>query len=717
MPSAWEASFAQRHGVPAAAAAAAPPTREADRQELVALQAELRRHDEAYEAGEPVISDQEYDALYHRLVGLEAEHPDLVNANSPTQSHNTAAWGNFAEVEHETPMQSIENTYEVGELDKFHQSMVDVCGPDVAYSVEKKFDGLSLDLRYERGELRMGLTRGNYYKGKDVTRNVVHVEGVPTRLSPEAMQRYGIGEKLHVRGEVMMSYAQFDLMNAQLRAQGKPEKVSPRNAAAGALLTQNPEESRTRKMFFKAYMVPFDNLPAGVRKQEDVLRMLASLGFDAETPRMARNMKEVQAAIEDLREAREALPFAIDGVVIKVDDLDAQERAGRTEKSSKAMMAFKYNDQRAMTRVLAVDNQIGRTGKITPVARLAPVQVGDVTVTNATLHNYTRVAQLDLRVGDMVEVMRGGDVIPGITRVDLTSRPEHAQAIARPQSCPCCASAVESEETVSGKASEDIRCTNDNCEEVAYQRLVYFASKPCMDLPDLGEGTVRVLFDAGRARNPAELMRLRAADLVGLPGIGEKSAAAIARGIESKKNVSLPVFLTSLGIRDVGPSTAKALMRAFGNLDQLRAASLGDFLRTKDVDRNAARNVFEALHDPVRSVWIDDLRESIGVKDHSQSHDAAPGVLSGKTVVVTGTLANLSREQAKEWIESLGAKVTSSVSRKTDMVVLGASPGANKVQAAQQYGIRTVTEDELRALCDSARNTSRQNLVDEAPLP
>lgn len=704
MPESWTQAFARQQARQASvtlrpASAAFESPSDAQRQEIPQLQATLRQHDTAYESGNPLISDVEYDRLYQRLVELESQHPDLARADSPTRSHDTQTWGAFAEVEHATPMQSIDNTYTPDTLDKFDAAMQRLCGPVVAYSVEKKFDGLSLDLHYESGRLHRGLTRGNYEKGKDVTRNVLHIQGVPAQLDPQALQRHGVPASFHVRGEVMMDYAAFDRMNAQLRAEGQREKVSPRNAAAGILMTQNPEQAETQRLFFKAYLVPFDNLPSGLREQSAVLDLLRDLGFDADPPRVAHGMEEVKTDIETLRQERDGLPFAIDGAVIKLNDLQAQERAGRTEKSSKAMLAFKYNDQRAMTRVVAVDNQIGRTGKITPVARLQPVQVGDVTVTNATLHNYSRVAALDLRVGDRVEVMRGGDVIPEITRVDFASRPADATPILPPQACPCCDAPVEHEETLDGRESEDLRCTNAECDAVLRQRLVYFASKACMDLPDLGEKTLLTLFDAGKARHPDDLMRLQAEDLNGLPGIARKSAESIARGIEARKNVSLPIFLTSLGIRDVGPATAKAILRSFSSLDLLRDASQQDLLSTRDVDRNAARHLFEALHDPVQSARIDALAAVVGVKDHSQSSDAEPGPLTGKTVVVTGTLADLSREQAREWLESLGAKVTSSVSRKTTLVVLGTSPGANKVQAAQDYGIQTLTEAELRALC------------------
>ena len=666
------------------------------------LRAELARYDHAYYVLDaPLVPDADYDALFQELQRLEAEHPALRTPDSPTQRVGGAPLPEFAPVRHAVPMLSIQTETDTTPQGAaaFDQRVRNRLGlndgdPAVIYAAELKFDGLALSLRYEQGRLVQAATRGDGETGEDVTLNVRTIRSVPLQLrgNPPAV--------LEVRGEALMKRADFERYNARQRDKGLPALVNPRNGAAGSIRQLDPAMAAQRPLAFYAYgwgeIVGWTDQPD---THHAMLDAIEALGLPVAKQRVhgagAGVLTDFHARIAA---ARDSLPFDIDGVVYKVDSLSLQRELGFRNREPVWAVAHKYPAQERRTRVIGIDVQVGRTGKLTPVAKLEPVFVGGVTVTNATLHNEDEVRRKDVRVGDTVIVRRAGDVIPEVVGVVAEARPADAgepfdlyQRLAG--QCPVCGSAIVREE---GEA--DWRCTGGLfCAAQRKQALLHYASRRAMDIEGLGEKLVDQLVDGGIVRVLPDLYRLGLLKLAALDRMAEKSAANLLQALEASKSTTLARFLYALGIRHVGEATAKDLARHFGSLDAIFDAPLDALLAVPDVGPVVAQSIRTFFDQPHNREVVEQLR-ACGVHwdESTRDHDA-PRPLAGKTLVLTGTLPTLSREEAKARIEAAGGKVTGSVSKKTDYVVAGSEAGS-KLAKAQELGVTVLDEDGLDKL-------------------
>ncbi|HUN93018.1 MAG TPA: NAD-dependent DNA ligase LigA [Burkholderiaceae bacterium] len=668
-----------------------------------ALRQDIERHNRAYyELDAPLIPDAEYDRLMRELEQLEAQHPELASADSPTQRVGGAARADLPSVRHAVPMLSLGNALDDDEVRAFDQRVRDALArdaslgrsvdEDVTYCCELKFDGLAVNLRYEHGVLVAAATRGDGTVGEDVTPNVRTIHGIPLRLA-------GLSPAvLEVRGEVLMFRADLDRLNARQREREEHEFANPRNAAAGSLRQLDPKITAQRRLRFFAYGV---GELAGIIEPPShaaTLDLLARSGLPVNGERrIARGVEGLLGFYRGIQAKREKLPFDIDGVVYKVDDRNLRERLGFVSRAPRFAIAHKFPPQEVMTQVLDIDVQVGRTGAITPVARLAPVAVGGVTVTNATLHNEDEVRRKDVHVGDTVIVRRAGDVIPEIVGVVADRRPPSARPFVMPAACPVCGSAIER------PADEAIaRCTGGLfCAAQRKQAVLHFASRRALDIDGLGERLVEQLVDGGQVRSVADLFGLDAATLAGLDRMGERSAGNLVRAIAAARTPTLARFVYGLGIRHVGEATAAALARHFGNLASLLRAGAADFMQVEDVGPVVAESIERFLGEPHNRKIIERLREFIAIADEHEgaAHAAPAGPLSGKVVVLTGTLEHFTRDAAKELVESAGGRVAGSVSRKTNFVVAGADAGS-KLDRARELGIEVIDEAAFRRLLE-----------------
>lgn len=667
-----------------------PPVSTSAAEQIDALRDEIARHDRAYYVlDRPAIPDAEYDKLFRELQTLEAAHPELVTADSPTQRVGGAPLPQFEPVRHAVPMLSIrtETDTEVSGARAFDARVRKELGlteadPPVEYAAELKFDGLAINLRYEHGVLAQAATRGDGETGEDVTQNVRTVKRIPLRLTGDAPP------VLEVRGEVFMSRPDFERYNARQRALGRATLVNPRNGAAGSIRQLDPKIAAQRPLSFFAY---------GLGQTQDwpvpathgaLLDALAAFGLPVcEQREVTRGADGLIAFHERIRAARDSLPFDIDGVVYKVNALELQQRLGFVTREPRWAVAHKYPAEEALTVVEAIEIQVGRTGALTPVARLAPVFVGGVTVTNATLHNEDEVRRKDVRVGDTVIVRRAGDVIPEIVASVPERRPIMTPEFVMPNECPVCGSAIEK------PADEAIaRCTGGLfCAAQRKRALLHFASRLALDIEGLGDKLVEQLVDLDLVKTPADVYRLDLAKLVELDRMAEKSANNLLAAIETSKATTMARFVYGLGIRNVGEATAKELARHFGSLDALLAAGEAQLTQVPDVGPIVAASIVHFFAEPHNRGVIEQLRAA-GV--HWAEGEPAPAVVSaiaGKTFVLTGTLPNMTREAAKELIETRGGKVAGSVSKKTDYVVAGAEAGS-KLDKAQALGVTILDE-------------------------
>ncbi|NWG30999.1 MAG: NAD-dependent DNA ligase LigA [Rhodocyclaceae bacterium] len=659
-----------------------------------ALRAEIERHNYAYYVLDaPTIPDAEYDRLFRELQQIEAAHPELVTPDSPTQRVGGRPLAAFREVRHAVPMLSLNNAFSAEEVEAFDRRCREGLGKDViGYACEPKFDGLAITLRYERGFFVQGATRGDGFTGEDVTQNLRTVRNIPLRLMGE-----GVPPLLEVRGEVLMLRRDFEKLNERQRAAGEKEFANPRNAAAGSLRQLDPKITAQRPLRFYAYGVADAGavLPAPTLHSE-MMERLAGWGIPVARERaVVRGARGLLDYYERIGAQRRSLPYDIDGVVYKVDELADQERLGFVARAPRFAIAHKFPAEEALTTVLAIDVQVGRTGALTPVARLAPVFVGGVTVTNATLHNEDEVHRKDVRVGDTVIVRRAGDVIPEVVAIVPERRPPHTRPFVMPTHCPVCGSAVEKPE---GEAIA--RCTGGLfCPAQRKQTLLHFASRRAMDIEGLGEKLVDQLVDQGLVATVADIYRLDLPTLAKLERMGEKSAANLLAAIDRSRHTTLARFIYALGIRNVGEATAKDLARHFGTLDALMAADVGTLQQVPEVGPVVAESIAHFFTEPHNRKVIEALLAA-GVRwpEEGRRH-AAAAPLAGKTFVLTGTLPGLTREEAKELIEAQGGKVAGSVSKKTDYVVVGADPGS-KFAKAQELGITILDEDQLRELLE-----------------
>jgi DNA ligase (NAD+) len=662
------------------------------------LRGEIERHNHAYYVLDaPTIPDGEYDKLFRELQALEAAHPELLTADSPTQRVGAKPLSAFAPVRHVVPMLSIKTETETGPAGaqafdaRVRKALaLPESAPPVEYAAELKFDGLAINLRYEHGVLVRAATRGDGETGEDVTQNIRTVQRIPLRLTGKAPA------VLEVRGEVYMSRPDFERYNERQRQLGKPALVNPRNGAAGSVRQLDPKMAAERPLSFYAYGLGETSgwpMPA---THSSVLDALAAFGLPVCEHRVvARGAGELIAFHAFILAKRDALPFDIDGVVYKVNSLALQAELGFVSREPRWAVAHKYPPQEALTTVEAIEVQVGRTGAITPVARLAPVFVGGVTVTNATLHNEDEVRRKDVRIGDTVIVRRAGDVIPEVVSVLVERRPILAPEFVMPKTCPVCGSAIERPE------DEAIaRCTGGLfCPAQRKQALLHFAGRRAMDIEGLGEKLVDQLVDAGLVRTAADVYALDLEKLAGLERMGEKSATNLLAAIENSKAPSLARLVFALGIRNVGETTAKDLARHFGNLDALMAADEARLQQVQDVGPVVAASIVHFFAEPHNRQVIDDLAK-VSVRGTALEPVAVDSAIAGKTFVLTGTLPSLSRDDAKAMIEARGGKVAGSVSKKTDFVVAGAEAGS-KLDKARLLGVIILNQQQLVELLES----------------
>ena len=657
------------------------------------LREQIRFHNYRYYVlDDPQVPDAEYDRLLGELQALEAEHPELVSADSPTQRVGAKPLSAFGEVKHEVPMLSLDNAFdddEVGEFDRRVREKLEVEAVD--YTAEPKLDGLAVSLLYEDGILVRGATRGDGSSGEDITQNVRTIQSIPLKLLGR-----GYPKRLEVRGEVFISHAGFAALNEHQQAQEQKLFANPRNAAAGSLCQLDPHITAQRPLEIYCYgigLVEGGQLPdshSGILKQLRDWGLRVYAGIEKVT-----GLAGCIGYYKKLGEQRSSLPFDIDGVVFKVDRLDYQQRLGFVSRAPRWAIARKFPAQEELTTVLDIDVQVGRTGAITPVARLKPVFVGGVTVTNATLHNEDEVRRKDVRVGDTVIVRRAGDVIPEVASVIKERRPEGASAFVMPTVCPVCGSDVEK---IEGEAVT--RCTGGlYCEAQRKEAIKHFASRRAMDIEGLGDRLVEQLVDLQLIDDVAGLYSLDAKTLAGLERMGEKSAANLIAALEKSKHTTFDRFLYALGIREVGDATARSLAQAFGDLDALMKADETQLEAVRDIGPVVAAHIANFFKQSHNLDVIDSLRNEAGI--HWPAIEVAHyQPLAGQTYVLTGTLSSMTRDEAKTQLQALGAKVSGSVSGKTTAVVAGENAGS-KLARAESLGVRVMSENELVELLDS----------------
>jgi DNA ligase (NAD+) len=660
-----------------------------------ALRVEIEQHNHQYYVLDaPLISDAEYDRLFRELQTIEAEHPELVRGDSPTQRVGAAPLPEFAAVAHVTPMLSLNNAFSDDEVAAFDRRVREglAAAGEVDYSAEPKFDGLAVSLSYAQGLLIRGATRGDGMTGEDVTANLRTLRSIPLHL-----QGSGWPAVLEVRGEVLLWRSDFEQMNARQREKGEKEFVNPRNAAAGSLRQLDPRITAARPLRFFAYGVGYSAGAVLPATHSALLDQLAAWGFPVAPER--RRVSGLAGALgyyDEIGRRREALPYNIDGVVYKVDQLAAHERLGFVSRAPRFALAHKFPAEEAVTELLDISIQVGRTGALTPVARLAPVFVGGVTVTNATLHNEDEIRRKDVRVGDTVVVRRAGDVIPEVVRVLAERRVSPAATFSMPQSCPVCGSQVvrNADEAVA-------RCSGGlYCPAQRKQALLHFASRRAMDIEGLGDKLVEQLVDSAIVRTPADLYRLGLLALANLERMAEKSAGNLLAAIEQSKQTTLARFIYALGIRNVGEATAKDLARHFGSLERLLAADETRLLQVPDVGPIVAQCIRQFCSEPHNLEVIAQLRAAGVTWSESEVAPPAGSAVAGKVFVLTGTLPSLTRDAARQLIEGVGGKVSGSVSKKTDFVVAGAEAGS-KLEKAQALAVPVIDEGQLLALLDA----------------
>ncbi|WP_455234230.1 NAD-dependent DNA ligase LigA [Thiogranum longum] len=658
-------------------------------QRVEKLREKIRYHNYRYYVlDDPEIPDAEYDRLLRELQELEKAHPQLVTPDSPTQRVGAEPLSAFKAVRHEVPMLSLDNAFNDDELSEFDRRVRERLDVDsVDYAAEPKLDGVAVSILYEGGLLVRGATRGDGSKGEDITQNVRTIDSVPLRLMGK-----GYPQRLEVRGEVFISHAGFDKLNKLAAKQGQKAFANPRNAAAGSLRQLDARVTAQRPLEIYCYgvgLVDGGKLPD---RHGDILQQLREWGLRV-YPGIER-VRGLRGCIDyyrSLEKQRERLPFDIDGVVFKVDRLDQQKKMGFVARAPRWAVARKFPAQEELTRVQDIDVQVGRTGAITPVARLEPVFVGGVTVTNATLHNEDEVRRKDVRIGDTVVVRRAGDVIPEVVAVIKERRPNSARKFVMPTRCPVCGSDVEK---VDGEAVA--RCTGGlYCEAQRKEAIKHFASRRAMDIEGLGDKLVEQLVDQKLIDDVAGLYGLDADTLAGLERMGQKSAANLVAALEKSKETTLDRFLYALGIREVGDATARSLAREFGELDALMNATVEQLEAIRDIGPIVARHIVHFFGEAHNRKVIEKLL-SAGINWPAVER-AVHQPLQGNTYVITGTLSGMTREEAKEALQALGAKVSGSVSKKTTALIAGEKAGS-KLTKAETLGVEVLSEKDLMKL-------------------
>lgn len=664
---------------------------EKTKERMRALEKDLERWNyEYYVLDAPSVPDSEYDKVFRELSDLEKKYPQLKSAASPTERVGGAARSDLAKVKHAVPMLSIhtETDFEAEGARAFDDRVRKGLGlsesdPEVEYDVELKFDGLAMNLRYEKGVLVSAATRGDGFVGEDVTANVKTIRTVPLQLPA------GVPDVLEVRGEVIMHKADFERLNDEQKMEGHKPFVNPRNAAAGCLRQLDPKVTAKRKLSFYAYGLGEVSAPLALT-HSGTLDCLQKWGFPvASQRRVVKGWKALAEFHDWVKSIRQTLPFEIDGVVYKVNSLAEQNELGFISREPRWACAHKYPPEEALTVVEDIDVQVGRTGKLTPVARLKPVFVGGVTVSNATLHNEDFIAELGLKIGDTVVVRRAGDVIPEVVRVLPERRTGAEKDFVMPDHCPVCGS-----ETFRDEEEKDTRCTGGLfCPAQRRESLVHFASRLALNIDGLGEKVIDQLLEAGLIQTPADLYRITEEKLLTLERFGKKSAANLVEAIEKSKETTLARFIYALGIRHVGESTARDLAQHFRSLEALMSADADALLKVNDVGEVIAQSIIHFFEEPHNRHVIENLLD-LGVHWPTPEASAVNDLVSGKTFVLTGTLPSMGREEAKALLLAQGAKVASSVSKKTDYVVAGAEAGS-KLEKAQALGVAVIDEAKM----------------------
>jgi DNA ligase (NAD+) len=652
------------------------------RERIEALREDLRRHERLYYVENRMeISDAEFDRRLRELKQLEEAHPELDDPDSPTHRVGGAASEGAVTVAHSQPMLSLENAYSLEELSEWDRRARKLAGgAGLSYVAELKIDGLSLSLRYEHGRLARGVTRGDGYRGEDVTRNVRTIPSVPAAIAEK--------RPFEARGEVYFSRAAFERINRNREREGLPLFANPRNAASGSMRLLDPKETARRGLQAWTYQIVEPEGAAAT--QHGILERLEKLGFPVNPHhRRCETFEEVKAYIAEWGGKRHELDFEIDGVVVKVDDRAVQSRLGATTKSPRWAVAFKFPPEEALTVVREIGVQVGRTGVLTPVAHFDPVRLAGTVVRRATLHNYEDLARKDVRVGDTVAVEKGGDVIPKVTRVVPEKRPRSARAFQMPETCPVCGQPVSEEE---GEVA--VRCVNATCPAQVRESLRHFASRKAMDIQGLGDKLVEKLLEEKLVSDAASVYDLDRRRLAELERFGEKSASNLAGQIEASKKAGLARLLFGLGIRHVGERAARLFARRFRTLDALSRASEEDLQTVPEIGPNTARAVANWFANPGNRELVRRLHgHGIDFTSHEPAEDVS-GSFSGRTVVLTGAIPGVTREEASARLEAAGARVSGSVSKKTDFVVAGEEAGS-KLKKARELGVEILSWDQV----------------------
>ncbi len=658
--------------------------------EYIELVETLLEHDRHYyEESRPLISDYEYDQLIKALEEYEKKHPEKVHPESPTQRIGETITEGFSHGEHLVPMLSLANTYSFEELQHFIERVYKLAGKEnLFFCCELKIDGTAISIRYEEGKLTRALTRGNGYRGDDVTGNIKTIKSIPLHLKQPAPPL------LEVRGEVYMSVATFRSLNEQREEAGLEPWANPRNAAAGSLKLLDPKEVSKRKLQVVSYGIAEGE--EFCSSQYEIHKYLKEMGLPTSPEKTffrAKNFEEIVAFADRIQKLRSSLPFEIDGIVVKVDDLSLHNRLGVTGKSPRYACAYKFAPEQAETVIKDIVVQVGRTGVLTPVAELQPVFLAGSTISRATLHNHDEIEKKDIRIGDHVIIEKGGDVIPKVVRVDFSKRKPGTPPWKMPTHCPICHTKV-----VHYEGEVAIRCTNPSCPGQKLRQLIFFASKNAMDIEHLGAKVMELLVRKKLVERYSDIYRLQREDILELEGFKEKSADNLLRSIEASKKAPLERFIHALGIPHVGLQTAKDLAKASGSIEKLMKMEVEDFVSIEGIGEIVAESIVDFFSHPEN---VDEIQEclALGVtlKAPISKKVDLDHPLSQKTFVLTGTLQNYTRDEAKAIIEEHGGKVTGSVSKKTDYLLLGEDPGS-KYEKAKKLGVPILSEKEFESL-------------------
>lgn len=658
-----------------------------DYEDLVAT---IWHHNKLYYVdSHPIISDQDYDLLFKKLEKMEKEHPEWVTEDSPTKRVNESLSDGFQSVKHETPMLSLANTYSKDEIVDYIQRMHKLTGQKtLQFSCELKMDGIAVSVCYQNGVFKRGVTRGDGKKGDDITQNIKTIESLPLRLYGE-----NVPDLLEVRGEVFMPLKAFLETNEERKSAGDDLFANPRNAASGSLKLLDPKEVSKRKLSIVFYGIA-DESTVDLKSQFSLHEYLNSLGLPTlHQTAKCENIDEIWNFIEKIKDLRKKLPFEIDGVVIKLDDLREQKKLGTTGKNPRYAIAYKFAAEQALTRILDITVQVGRTGVLTPVAELEPVFLAGSTISRATLHNQDEVERKDIRIGDHVWIEKGGDVIPKVVGVDLSERQHGSHVWKMPKNCPSCG-----HEVVQEVGEVALRCPNhEHCQEQKLKSLIHFVGKEAFDIEDLGEKVVQQLLSKGLIHYPSDLFLLKEEQLYQLEGFKEKSVQNLLRSLEKAKNISLTKFIMGLGIKHVGKQTAELLAKKAGSLENLIKLKKEELLQIEGIGDVVAKAIIEFFENERHLKEIHRLIEN-GVNPVEEKVISFEGHLfNGKTFVLTGNLAHYTRDKASSLIKARGGKVSSSVSKNTDFVLAGESAGS-KLDKAKTLNIKIITEQEFEEM-------------------